>query len=516
MGILIAALPLLAGACALGILRAVRPRFRFSWLLSLVCTLVAWIGALLMRAELPGRLDAFLWQSKTSAASFASFTVGATTWPSLLAMVTAAVTVLLSAPGRPRFPAPRTWAACLALSGLGVLALSADSALTLVLFWAALDLAEAGLLLARLDDRSSTTQVPYAFTMRLGSTGLVLLAFVLGDAGSAGAKFGEMQSSASLSLLPAAALLRLGAFAIPWPKSEAAGRDEVDSILQLAAGAASVGFIAQLPAGTGGLPIQIVCAAVSLYAGWMFLRAASFEEARPFWILGVGGLAVAASLLGNPNGAASWGCTMLLVGSPLFVNSVADQWARQTLLVGLWIVSALPFSLTATAWQVPASNGTWIIPFFLASQAMLLAGGFHMAMSRRVNAAMRVEVLALRGLQYSAVGLPILLGILLGLGGWPGALQIGAPLAAVLVMPMAIALALAKRRLPMLNPAPADWIPKWLSAASTSVRREGSQVGGSLQRLAGAITRSMEGEAGIMWGLLFLVLFISVIAGGNR
>ncbi len=516
MGILIVALPLLTGACALGILRALRPRFRFSWLLALACTLVAWLGALVMRAELPGRLDAFLWQSKTSVASFASFTVEATTWPYLLSMATAAVTVLLSAPGRPRFPAPKTWAACLALAGLGVLALAADSPLTLVLFWAALDLAEAGLLLARLDDRSSSLQVPYAFTMRLGSTGLVLLAFVLSEAGSAGAKFGEMQSSVSLALLPAAALLRLGAFTIPWPKREAAGRDDVDSMLQLAAGAAAVGFLSQLPAGTGGLPVLIACAVVTLYAGWMFLRAASFEEARPFWILGVGGLAVAASLLGNPIGAAGWGCAMLLVGGPLFVNSVAGRLARRTLLVGLWIISTLPFSLTATAWLVPASNGTWMIPFFIASQAMLLAGGFHIAMSQRVGAAMRVEVLALRGLQYSGVGLPILLGVLLGFGGWPGALQIGAPFAGLLVMPLAIALALAKRRLPILNPAPAEWFPKWLSVASTSVRREGSRVGGSLQRLAGAITRTMEGEAGIMWGLLFLVLFISLIAGGNR
>jgi hypothetical protein len=514
MGLLITALLLLFGACALAILRAARPRFRFSWLLALVTVLAAWLVALVLQAQLPGALDVPLWKSGSSTASFVTFVVTATTWPLILGIASLALTLLLTAPGRPRFPDATTWAICLGLASMGVLALAADGPLTLILFWAALDLIEVGLLLANQEHRYGDDQVQYAFAMRLGSIGLVMLAFVLGEPGSAGAKFADMQPSAALALLPAAALLRLGAFAIPLPKG--AGRDDVESVLQLTAGATSVGFLGQLIFPAGGLVVLIPCALATLYAGWMFLRAPDFQEARPLWILGLGSLGVAAAVLGNPIGAAGWACAIFLVGGPLFVTSMADSWSRRALVGGLWIISALPFSLTAAAWAASGSSWWWMLPFFIIGQAMLLAGSLRPAISPQANPAMRVEVMALRGLHYIGFGLPLLIGVLLGFGGWPGALHVGAPLAAVLLVPLTGGLVWAKRRLPLLNPGQNEWFPEWMGASSTAVGREVSRVGLSLQHLAAAVTRTMEGEAGIMWGFLFLVLFVSLIAGGNK
>jgi hypothetical protein len=41
-------------------------------------------------------------------------------------------------------------------------------------------------------------------------------------------------------------------------------------------------------------------------------------------------------------------------------------------------------------------------------------------------------------------------------------------------------------------------------------------VQAGVQRIANAVTRTIEGEAGIMWSLLLLVLFVSLIAGRER
>lgn len=515
MGILVPTLLLLLAACALALLHVARPRFRFSWLLAVGAALAAWLVALTMRSQLPSQLDVPLWRSSISAASYATFTVGMTTWPYMIGMASVAVTFMLAAPGRPRFPSVTTWAICLMLASLGTLALAADSPLTLIILWAALDLVEGGILLARLENRSSSLQVPFAFSLRLTSIGLVMLAFVLGDPSSAGAKFVDIQSPAAMALLHMAALLRLGAFAIPWPKEVALGPDDVGSLLQLTAGTASVGFLSQLTAQAGDLSILVLCCLVTLYAGWMFLRTAELTEARPLWIMGMGSLSVAASLQGNPTGAAAWGIAILLAGSPLFANSMPERWARRALLPALWITSALPFSLTAAAWSLAGMQSIWSIPILVVGQAMLLAGSFHQALKVQAGSAWRVEVLALKGIQYAAIGLPLLAGFLLGLWGWPGSFQTGTPLAGLLLIPLAVGLALAKRRLPILNPASGDWYPRWLTATAQLTMREASRAGGSLQRLAGGITRTMEGEAGIMWGLLFLVLFVSLIAGGN-
>jgi hypothetical protein len=207
---------------------------------------------------------------------------------------------------------------------------------------------------------------------------------------------------------------------------------------------------------------------------------------------------------------------MLLAGGPFFVNASRGKWARRVVLIVLWLLSGMPFSLTASAWSASLSGWIWMLPAFLLGQAMLLAGSFHQTLRPQVGSAMRVEVLALQGLQYASDGLPILAGAVLGLLGWPGAMQIGAPIAALMVIPVAAALIWAKRHVPILNPASAERSSGWMRAAAAPLRREGERLVEGAQRLLMGFTRTIEGEAGIMWALLFLVLFVSLIAGGRR
>jgi hypothetical protein len=52
--------------------------------------------------------------------------------------------------------------------------------------------------------------------------------------------------------------------------------------------------------------------------------------------------------------------------------------------------------------------------------------------------------------------------------------------------------------------------------ATTVIQHEANRLHGGLQRGAEAVTRTIEGEAGIMWSLLLLVLFVSIIVSGER
>ena len=83
----------------------------------------------------------------------------------------------------------------------------------------------------------------------------------------------------------------------------------------------------------------------------MWLRAPDELIGRPFWIIGLASLAVAAALLGNPIGAVSWGIALILLGGALFLASVQQIWISRALLIGAFSLSALPFSLTASGWQ---------------------------------------------------------------------------------------------------------------------------------------------------------------------
>ena len=113
----------------------------------------------------------------------------------------------------------------------------------------------------------------------------------------------------------------------------------------------------------------------------------------------------------------------------------------------------------------------------------------------------------------AGIGLLILTQILLGLAGWDGALQIGAWVHALLASLLTVGLIWATPRLRILNPIRAHWVTP-----------EASRLGNPFEflwgiyrafgRLTLAIVTTLEGDGGIMWTLLFLVLFISLMTQG--
>jgi len=103
-----------------------------------------------------------------------------------------------------------------------------------------------------------------------------------------------------------------------------------------------------------------------------------------------------------------------------------------------------------------------------------------------------------------------LMQVLLGLYGWDGALQFGFLPAALAVSLLTLGLIWLTPRLRLLNPVRAHWV----KPASTRLDRVYSGLWGFYQflgRITQAVTLTLEGAGGIMWTLLFMVLFISLM-----
>ncbi len=122
----------------------------------------------------------------------------------------------------------------------------------------------------------------------------------------------------------------------------------------------------------------------------MWLRAPDELVGRPFWIIGLASLAVAAALLGNPIGAVSWGTALVLTGGALFLASVQQIWISRALLIGAFSLSALPLSLTASGWQGNALSFWYILPFLLIAQALLMTGLIRSALRPSTRASLEV------------------------------------------------------------------------------------------------------------------------------
>jgi hypothetical protein len=109
----------------------------------------------------------------------------------------------------------------------------------------------------------------------------------------------------------------------------------------------------------------------------------------------------------------------------------------------------------------------------------------------------------------------LMVTLLLGLFGWNGTLQLGNWFVGLFTALLTIGLIWLSPRLRVLNPVRAHWVrpvnASWLEAGYLLLWNLYRRLG----RMSNAISDVLEGESGVMWTLLVLVLFVTFFAQGN-
>jgi hypothetical protein len=178
-------------------------------------------------------------------------------------------------------------------------------------------------------------------------------------------------------------------------------------------------------------------------------------------------------------------------------------------------MSSLPFSITATGWN-NGGTGFWLVfPFLILSHAMLIAGFIRHAQRTNIRNSNPNQPIWGKNVYPIGIVLLLLVTIALGLVGWNGTLQIGNLFAGIIVSLLTVGLLWLTPRLRILNPVRAHWVrptqASWLDWIYETVWN----LYRLLRRLSNAFTTLLEGESGIMWTILFLVLFITVFTRRN-
>ena len=169
--------------------------------------------------------------------------------------------------------------------------------------------------------------------------------------------------------------------------------------------------------------------------------------------MGLISLSVSAALMRNPLGSAAWGSTSLFAGGLLFLYSHRNRALTVTLLIAAYILSSLPFSLTATGWSEDVSK-IWMTLIFLIPLQSLLTAGFirSIALEGKLNLEDQprwVNVFYPMGLVSLALS-----GLVLGITGWEGAGQMGGWIPAMIAAVLTIIITVVLIRIPI--PAPLD------------------------------------------------------------
>jgi hypothetical protein len=509
---------MLLTAFTLALLRFVRPNFKYPWMLAIGGATLALIGVFIWHLHLPQTISLSPWQPATLFSFSPTWVADEKSWPYALSLAALASAVIWTSIVRAEND-PAAWAGTLLLTALGILAVAAENPLTLILAWSAIDLTELVAMLRSTEGEERSRGVVIAFAARMAGTGLVIWGNLVSLAGGNPMNFIAISQSAVIYLLIAVGL-RLGVFPLHLPyRKENALRRGFGTSLRLVSAAGSLSLLARIPASalkSSLLPFLIILAAIAaLYAGWMWLRASDEILGRPFWVLGMASLAIAASLNGNPTGSIGWGVMLVLGGGLLFLFSARQRSILWLPLLSLWGLSSLPFSATASVWET-GNHVSWlyVVPF-LPSQALLVTGVIRHALHPGETSFESQE----RWSKFLyPTGLLLLAAImfLLGVWGWNGAQNIGQAWAAIITMVLiACFTTLALTVLIRLTPpsTAGQWTRifrlEWLYNTLATIYE-------LFCKLAEIITSSLEGEGGLLWSLLLLALIFSILSTQAR
>jgi hypothetical protein len=518
MLILIPIVLMLLTAMMLILLRLVQPNFKYPWILAMGGATLALIGIFLWHIRLPQSISLAPWQPVTLFFFAPTWLVDGISWPYALSLAALGAAVIWTSVVRTEND-PATWAGTLLLTALGILAVTAENPLTLILGWSAIDLAELIYMLRSTEGEQQNQAVVVAFAARVAGTALVLWANLVSSAGGILMSFRATPANAGIYLLIATGL-RLGVLPLHLPyRKENVLRRGFGTSLRLISAAASLSLLARIPASalTSSLtPYLLILAVIAaLYGGWMWLRASDEILGRPFWVMGMASLSVAASLRGNPTGSIGWGIMLILGGGLLFLFSARQRGILWLPLVGLWGLSALPFSPSSSVWQT-GNQSSWLFVLpFLPAQALLMAGFIRHALHPGETSLESQE--RWTKLLYPT-GLFLLAGIviLLGLWGWEGAQSIGPWWFAIIANVLAAGVTILALTV-LVRLAPASSSNQW----TRIFRLERfydllTAIYNFFRRITGIITATLEGEGGLLWSLLLLALILSVLSAQGR
>lgn len=525
---------LLVAALVIIVIDRVKPRFGTSWLIAASACILSWLIVFIMRLRLPTTLQLLSWDdSALLLIGNFSLLLDYEAWPYVLGLMTVTLAVILTDAARTRYDSsPRSWAASLVITALGLLALQAGTSLMLMVAWVIADLLELTYVLQINDNDRFNFRIIASYGVRTASILFLFLGASVGWQALPGFNLTQIPQNAGFLFL-LAAVLRLGIFPLHLPfLQDPALRRGTGNIIRLVPVAAGLGLIARLPVdllteslARWQLLFNGLLTITALYGAVRWVSADDEIEGRPFWILTWSVMAIYAALNGAPEASLAWGTALILPGSLLFLYFPRVQRMNFLQYFGLIGLVGLPLTTAASGWAGLAANGVTIWTFLLILSHVLMVLGY---LDRSLQPGGEVGSLEAWARVVFPLGLIIIIQatIALGLIGWPGSFVIGAwwmPLISTLFVAAAIILA----RKFGINP-PYIHLP----ASSRLIRlfnhlikkiqpvvklewlyKMAWQINHFIAGVLNGFSSLLEGSGGILWTLLLLVLIINFLSG---
>lgn len=512
---------LLALSLFIFVLHFSRIRPALAWLVGFMGSLAAWILVLVLHDRLPYSISIPPWQPPEFFPSAAHLVLDDFSWPFAVAITTLVVVGMVVSLVNQASLASGTggwkeWVVIAAIAGVSLLAVLPGDLLTLVIAWTALDFIEYALW-ASFGFSSLPASRPVVFLgSRLAGTLLLTWTAVISLANG----YSLDLQSLDITLIPLM-LIALGIRGAVLPLSLAPAatlntRDTHGILLLLAPQAATLLLVNRIASlsGPAAQPIWLVgLALASLFSALAWFSGSNAAQGRGYWLPAVSGLALAAGSNSLPGASLAWSMAALLAGGLIMMSSLHNRFLKPILLLGAFSLSSLPFSLTWQSVGLYAGPISLELVIFFLAQLLLLAAYLRFAWQARpgfpLSEPWKPGLYLLAMLLYPAMALlvylanPYLAGLSTQpalLASWPGFALLGLYL-----------LGLAVSRRVKFNLARLEGMTTALSSLDWH-HRVGNWIFKTAGGLFRVISRVMEGQAGVLWAFLILILLLSLMA----
>ncbi|MBI2331095.1 MAG: hypothetical protein HYU84_02800, partial [Chloroflexi bacterium] len=216
MLILVTCLFLFITALALVILRVTQPDARYAWLVASGGAALAFVSVFIWLVQMPFQLTLPAWKPESLFSTPILFSADGISWAFAIGIAALTLSILLTAVTRPVFANSLSWAGILTLGGMGILAVTANNPLTLLLMWAFLDITELLSQLISVNGEKNSERAVISFATRILGIGLLLWAYIESLASGSMVVFQSMPSDTGIFLVLAAGL-RLGVLPLHLP-----------------------------------------------------------------------------------------------------------------------------------------------------------------------------------------------------------------------------------------------------------------------------------------------------------
>jgi hypothetical protein len=315
---------------------------------------LTWVVCLVLSTSVGSSTSLSVWRPEDLFASRLQLTFDATGWQLTYAAVTVYLSLALTQAARPGTTTIGTRVILPLYAGLGVAAMLAGNLLTVAITWATLDLLTFIFLMSATTDEDA---IPGIIT-RLSMDGLSVITVLAAAAaswgsGKANTAFGEISTPLSAGLIAFAGLIRLGMFPLHFslPKVPRARRG-LGTMIRLMPPAIVLAVLArQFASGFPGelVPWLSVAGAIgAVVGGSRWALSEDPMQGRPFFVLAIASTGVLAAGL-DPGGTgeilANTGTMILLVGCAFSLAEIHSPAHRIWPIAAAVIVLGAPLTL---------------------------------------------------------------------------------------------------------------------------------------------------------------------------